>query len=619
VDENMSAAPTPAALDVPAPKVEFAPKEVVAHYRADGSVLLSSPIALAGVADNMVDYLEQWAKQTPGTVFLAQRDADGGWEKLTYREAWRRVQGVAQALVNLGLDGTTPIAILSGASIEHGVLNFAGMLAGITVSPISPNYSQLPAALPRLAEVTEVLAPALVFAQSAIAFANARSAPPLAAAHWMSATPAETGALLISDLYDTPVTDTLSAARASVTPDTVAKILFTSGSTGSPKGVINTQRMICSAAAASALLVKTEAAPIVLDWLPWHHTMGGNATLHGVLQGGGSLYIDNGRPTPADFGKTIENIRQVRPTSLLSVPAALRMLVDAMEVDDDLRIAFFSRLGRLAFAGASLPQDVRDRIQALAVRTTGAEVAFGAGYGTTETAPGIAATHWPSRGGGEIGLPNPGLQLKLVPVEDGYEVRVKGPNVMPGYLRRPDLTTEAFDEEGFYKVGDKVQFVDPTDPAQGLRFAGRLSENFKLTNGSWVATGELRGAVVEACQPLVSDLVIAGHDRDDIRLLIWINSAERQRAGGAAEGPLERACYDTLAEDLRERLGAFNVGKGGATHRVAAFRILHDAPSLGAGETTDKGYVNQRGVLQRRADIVEDLYAHSPSHEVWRV
>jgi feruloyl-CoA synthase len=615
----MSAAPAFATPDVLAPKVEFAPKEVVAHYRADGSILLSSPIALTGVANNMVDHLAQWAAKTPETVFLAQRGADGGWDELTYREAWRRVQGVAQALINLGLDGTTPIAILSDASIEHGVLNFAGMLAGIPVSPISPSYSLLPSALPRLAEVAEVLTPALVFAQSAIAFANARSAPPLAAARWMSATPGEAETILISELYDTFLTETLSAARASVTPDTVAKILFTSGSTGSPKGVINTQRMICSAAAASALLVKTEAAPVVLDWLPWHHTMGGNSTFHGVLRAGGSLYIDNGRPTPSDFGKTIENIRQVRPTSLLSVPSALQMLVNAMEVDDDLRIAFFSRLGRLAFAGASLPQNVRDRIQALAVRTTGAEVAFGAGYGTTETAPSISATHWPSRGGGEIGLPNPGLQLKLVPVEDGYEVRVKGPNVMPGYLQRPDLTAEAFDEEGFYKVGDKVQFVDPTAPAQGLRFAGRLSENFKLTNGSWVATGELRAAVAEACQPLVSDLVIAGHDRDDIRLLIWINPAERERAGGAAEGPLEPPCYDALAEDLRGRLRIFNLGKGGATHRVAAFRILHDAPSLGGGETTDKGYVNQRGVLQRRAELVEDLYANSPSPEVWRV
>ncbi|WP_293900211.1 AMP-binding protein [Phenylobacterium sp.] len=596
--------------------MQFAPKEVVAPYRCDGTILLRSPIALTGVAANMVDHLEEWATQTPDRVFLAQRGGGGDWEELTYRVAWRRVQGVAQALLDMGLTSATPIAILSAASIEHGILTFAGMLAGIPVAPVSPNYSQLPNALPRLVDIAEVLAPALVFAQRASAYANARSLPQLAGARWMSATPGEPDAVLLSDLYDTAPTARLDAVRRSVTPDTVAKILFTSGSTGAPKGVINTQGMICSATAASALLVTTEEAPVLLDWLPWHHTMGGNATQHGVLRAGGSLYIDDGRPTPSEFGKTLENIRRIRPTSLLSVPAALQMLVTALETDADLRTAFFSRLSRLSFAGASLPQDIWERIQALAVGATGAEVPFGSGYGATETGPGISATHWPSRGGGEIGLPGPGLTLKLVPVEDRYEVRVQGPNVTPGYLERPDLTAAAFDEEGYYKVGDLVTFVDPMDPAQGLRFAGRLSENFKLTNGSWVTTGELRLAALEACQPLASDVVIAGHDRDDVRLLIWIDPGERQRAGGMPEGRLDPASYESLADRLAVGLKAFNTGKHGATQRIAAFRILHDAPSLGAGETTDKGYVNQRGVLQRRADLVDDLYAASPGPEV---
>jgi feruloyl-CoA synthase len=605
--------------EVRSPKVEFAPKEVVVHYRPDGTILLRSPIALTGVAANMVDYLEEWAGKTPERVFLAQRAADGGWEELTYGAAWQRVRGVAEALLGLGLTASTPIAILSGASIEHGILTFAGMLAGIPVAPVSPSYSLLPGAIARLGEVADVLQPGLVFAQSASAFEGARAVPVLGAARWFSATPEEAGSTLLSELYETMPTDRLTSARNAVTGETTAKILFTSGSTGSPKGVINTQGMICSATTAGALLVRTEEAPVLLDWLPWHHTMGGNATLHGVLRAGGSLYIDDGRPTPSEFGKTLENIRHIRPTSLLSVPAALQMLVNALEDDDELRLAFFSRLGRLSFAGASLPQDIWERIQALAIATTGAEVPFGSGYGTTETAPGISATHWPSRGGGEIGLPNPGLTLKLVPVEDRYELRVHGPNVTPGYLGRPDLTAAAFDAEGYYKVGDLVQFVDPKDPSQGLRFAGRLSENFKLTNGSWVATGELRLGALEACQPLASDIVIAGHDRDDIRLLIWINPAERQRAGGAPEGRLDGTCYDTLAAELAERLRTFNRGKNAATHRVAGFRILHDAPSLGAGETTDKGYVNQRGVLQQRAELVEDLYAVSPSAEVVRL
>jgi feruloyl-CoA synthase len=594
----------------------FAPKEVVVHYRADGTIHLNSPIPLTGVVGNMIDYLERWASEAPDRIFLAQRAASGEWETLSYTEAWRRVRGVAQALLDLGLNAQSPIAILSGASLEHAVLTFAGMLAGIPVSPISPNYSLLDAAQPRLLEIAEVLQPGLVFAQSAAKFGRARTAPSLNGALWMTATPGEVGVVLISELYDTEPSSALEAARASVRSETVAKILFTSGSTGSPKGVINSQGMICSVIAANGLIVSDGEIPVLLDWLPWHHTMGGNATLHGVLRDGGSLYIDDGRPTPAEFGKTIENIRQIKPTFLLSVPAALQMLADALESDDDLRRAFFYRLRRMASAGASLPQDTWQRIQDLAIQTIGEEIAFGGGYGTTETGPSISATHWPSRGGGEIGLPIPGLTIKLVPFEDRFEVRVRGPNVTPGYLRRPDLTAAAFDDEGFYCIGDLVQFVDSTNPAAGLRFAGRLSENFKLTNGSWVATGELRAAVIEACGSLVTDLVIAGHDRDDIRLMIWTHPAERERAGGSPDGELDTNCYAALAATLGERLRSLNVAAGGKTHRIAAFRILHEAPSLGAGETTDKGYVNQRGVLQRRAALVEDLYASSPSLEV---
>ena len=598
------------------PGVQFAPKEVVVHYRADGAILLRSPLSLIGVAGNMADYLEQWAAEAPDRVFLAQRAADGGWDELTYAVAWRRVQGVAQALVDMGLKSGDPIAILSGASNEHAILTFAGMLVGVPVSPISPSYSLLPAARPRLVDIAEVLTPAVVFAQDATAFSAGRTIPQFAAATWISANPGSNDTLLLSDFYDLEPSERLKAARQAVSASTVAKVLFTSGSTGAPKGVINTQGMICSASTASGMLVISEETPVLLDWLPWHHTMGGNATLHGVLRAGGSLYIDDGRPTPSEFGKTLENIRQIRPTSLLSVPAALQMLVAALEADENLCQAFFSRLGRLSFAGASLPQDIWERVQALARRTVGAEVPFGSGYGATETGPGISATHWPSRGAGEIGLPNPGLTLKLVPVEDRYEVRVKGPNVTPGYLKRPDLTAAAFDEEDFYRVGDLVQFVDPKDPTQGLRFAGRLSENFKISNGAWVATGELRAAVLNACQPLASDIVIAGQDRDDIRLLIWVSPAEREHAGGPAEGRLDPATYQRLADQLCDMLAAFNVDNRAASHRIAAFRILHDAPSLGSGETTDKGYVNQRGVLQQRAALVEELYGSDPGAEV---
>lgn len=599
--------------------IRFAPKEVLVDRRADGSILLRSPIALTGCVDNIVDYLAHWAATEPERTFLAQKSVSGTWETLTYADAWLRVQAVGQWLLDQGLTDQTPIAILSGASLEHAVLTFAGMLVGVPVSPVSPNYTLLVQARPRLAEIAELLQPGLVFAQDAAQYAGARSVPRLANVRWLSARPGEPGLVTLASLYETKVRPAVAAARRAVQPATVAKILFTSGSTGAPKGVLNTQGMLCSAVQASGLLVASAQVPVGLDWLPWHHTVGGNATLHGILREGGTLYIDDGRPTPGEVGKTIANIRDVRPTSLLSVPSALQILADAMETDDSLRVAFFSRLRRMTYAGASLPQEVWARMQALAVRTLGKQIAFGSGYGTTETGPGISTTHWASQGGGEIGLPMPGLTVKLVPVEDRYEVRVRGPNVTPGYLRRPDLTAAAFDEEQFYRVGDLVQFANPARPEDGLRFAGRLSENFKLSNGSWVATGELRLTLIEACQPLVTDLVIAAPDRDDIRLLVWAHPAQRQRAGGSAEGELTPTAYATLSAQLADRFRAHNQGNSGTTHRVAAFRILHTAASIGDGETTDKGYVNQRGVLKHRATLVDELYSAEPGPEVVRV
>lgn len=599
--------------------VRFALKEVEVQRRDDGTVLLRSPIELTGCMNNVVDYLEQWAIAAPERVFLAEKAGGSDWEALSYAEAWRRVQGVAQALLDMGLGEHAPVAILSGASLDHAVLTFAGMLVGIPVSPISPSYTLLPAARPRLAEIADLLQPGLVFAQDAARHLDVKSLPALANASWLCTQAGDSAVPSISDLYATPPGEAVAEARRAVRASTVAKILFTSGSTGSPKGVLNTHGMLCSAVQATALVEASESFPVALDWLPWHHTVGGNATLHSVLRDGGTLYIDDGRPTPADFSKTIENIRQVRPTSLLSVPSAIQMLTDALEVDDHLREAFFSRLRRMAYAGASLPQEVWSRMQALAVRTLGSEIAFGSGYGTTETGPGISTTHWPSRGGGEIGLPFPGLTIKLVPVEDRYEVRVKGPNVTPGYLGRPDLTAQAFDEEQFYRVGDLVQFVDPACPECGLRFAGRLSENFKLTNGAWVATGELRLALVEACQPLVTDLVVAGPDRDDIRLMVWVHPAERKRAGAIVDGAIDPAVYAAMALRVTEKLRAHNRAAGGRTHRVSAFRILQTPASIGAGETTDKGYVNQRGVLAHRATLVDELYADEPSAEVIRL
>ena len=580
---------------------------MLVRHSADGTMILQCCIPLTGVETNIVNYLERWAKDAPERIFLAQRSPERCWETITYADAWRQVQGVAQGLIDVGHQGEQAVMILSAASIEHGLLTLAAMLIGAPVVPVSPAYSLLPEARPRLHDIAALIRPAFVFVQAETPFGAVRDLLDLAPATWISAA-GGSASVTLADWYDLAPSDAVWRRREAVDGDTIAKILFTSGSTGSPKGVINSQSMLCHAVvSAIGLIPDPQAGTIYVDWMPWHHTMGGNSVLHGTLRSGGTLYIDDGRPMPGHFQRSIENLRDARPTVMQSVPAAYGLLVAALEQDDDFRVAFFSRLERLVYAGASLPADIWERMQALALRTRGRQIDFGSALGTTETGPGITITHWASEGKGEIGLPVSGAEIKLLPVEDRYEIRVRGPNVTPGYYGRPDLTAEAFDEDGFYRTGDLVQLIDPTRPAAGLGFAGRLSENFKLANGSWVATSELRLAVLDACRPLIGDVVLAGADRADIRAMVWPGPGSDLSAPGAGAA---------LAEAIAARLADFNACRKGATHRIAAFRILNDPPSIGAGETTDKGYVNQRGVLARRAPLVDDLYAAQPSSDV---
>ena len=470
-------------------------------------------------------------------------------------------------------------------------MNFGAMIAGVPAAPISPTYGATAGGRRRLAEIVAMLKPGLVFAQSAAALPNVRKMPELAGLPWITVEPTD-GAASLADVERVVGHADADRAYAAATAATVAKILFTSGSTGSPKGVPNTQAMLCSATRAAGLVFPVDAPPVTVDWMPWHHTLGGNSTLHSILRDGGTMYIDGGRPLPGLFDETVRNLTEIATTVVQNVPVGFQMLVAAMEADDALRLRFFERVERIAFAGASLTGDTFDRMQALAIRTTGEPVAFVAGYGTTETGPGIASTHWPSKGKGEIGLPFPGCEVKLVPFDDRYEIRVRGLNVFPGYLGRADLTQHAFDEEGFYAVGDAVQFLDPLDPRQGLRFAGRLSENFKLSNGTWVLTGELRAAVLAAA-PGVAELVVAGHDRDDVRLLVW---------------PTEGNDPAQVRADVARDLTTYNAANTGATRRIAGFLLVDAPPSMADGELTDKGYVNQRAVLASRADLVERLY-----------
>jgi feruloyl-CoA synthase len=591
----------------------FAPPELDVARRADGTMILKSPRPLTDVARTVCDYLPQWACEVPDRIFLSQRDASGAWKSVSYDSAWRMIQSFAQALLELGYKRGDYIAILSGNSIEHAIVSFGAMCAGLVAAPISPSYSLLPGGLDRLAHIGKLLRPSLVFVQQLHPYRKVMGLEEFKGARWIATEPAD-GASLLDDLLASKPGAAFERAFESLTPDDVGKVLFTSGSTGLPKGVPNTHRMMASAVAMGTMAGQIDEPPVQLEWLPWHHTMGGNATLNGVLKSGGSLFIDDGRPTADAIHRTIANLRVISPTAMMNVPLGWTMLVGALKADEVLRRTFFRRLRRWTYAGAAMPRATLDALQELAVGATGKRIPFTSGYGTTETAPGISTTQWPSEQSGEIGVPLPGLEVKLVPVRDCYEIRVRGPNVMPGYLKQPEATQAAFDEEGFYRIGDTVTFVDPDAPIRGLRFAGRLSESFKLTNGTWVVAGDLRVALLNACNGLLQDVVIAGENRDTVAVLAWINPERAASLASDTQGGTDLARLSRDADVLgsvRAALEAHN-HSASSSNRVSAFMLLDEPPLLGKGEITDKAYINQRAVLSNRSSLVDALYAKSP-------
>lgn len=595
---------------VPYMEFPFAPPELDVVRRADGTVILKSPRPLTDVARTVCDYLPQWASEVPDRIFLSQRNVDGEWKSISYKTAWGMVRSFGQALLQLGYKRGDHIAILSGNSIEHAIVSFGAMCVGLAAAPISPSYSLLPGGLDRLAHIGKLLRPSLVFVQQLHPYRNVMALEQFKGARWIATEPAD-GVNLLDDLLATKSGVEFAQAFEGLTSDDVGKILFTSGSTGLPKGVPNTHRMLASAVAMGAMTGQLEEPPVQLEWLPWHHTMGGNAILNGVLRSGGALFIDDGRPTPDAMHRTIANLRAVSPTSMMNVPLGWAMLVDALKSDEQLRRTFFRRLRRWTYAGAAMPRATLDALQELAIGATGKRIPFTSGYGTTETAPGISTTQWPSEQSGEIGVPLPGLEVKLIPFRDCYEIRVRGPNVMPGYLEQPEATQAAFDEEGFYRIGDTVTFVDPASPVRGLRFVGRLSESFKLTNGTWVVAGDLRVALLNACKGLLQDVVIAGENRDMAAVLAWINPERAAfRASDTQCGTdLARLSRDRgVVDSVRAALEAHN-HSASSSNRVSAFMLLTVPPSLGKGEITDKAYINQRAVLSNRASLADMLYA----------
>lgn len=593
----------------------FAPRELCIERRSDGVLILTSPLEWKPCDWRITDFLPRWADAAPDRVFLAQRNVKGGWDEISYVEAWSQVQALGQSLIDMGAKPADKLAVLSGNSIENAVISFAAMSIGVILAPISPNYTLMPGGIARLKDVAEVLRPDFVFVQSGRDFSAGRSIPELAAATWISVDGAP-DTVSFRALTDRTGTEGFAKASRAVSCDDVAKILFTSGSTGFPKGVLNTHRMMASSLQMGSLLVSPPAAPIQVEWLPWHHTMGSNVILHGILKNGGTLYIDDGRPMPQLFHKTLANLKEISPTAMFNVPAGYNLLCDAIEKDSELGASVFKRMDRLSYAGAAISQGTLEKLYRLTSSITGRRIPVMSGYGTTETAPTISTTHWATDQPGEIGLPAPGLQLKLIPVSDTYEARVKGPNVTPGYLGRPDLTEKAFDEEGFYRIGDTVSFLDPQKPELGLRFTGRISENFKLANGTWVSIGNMRAAILAATRGVLLDIVIAGENREACALLCWLNLTEAARISAAPAEDL--ACDSLVIQFLKDRFRDYNETVG-SSEKICSFVLVKDPPSMAAGEITDKAYVNQRAVLKVRSEQVEGLFANEPGQDVVRV
>jgi feruloyl-CoA synthase len=568
--------------------LRFAPAEVRVERRSDGTTLLSSPQTLKPYPRAVGDWLLHWYDHAPDRIFIAERKGEG-WRRVSYRDTLSDARRIGQALLNLGLDATKPVAILSDNSVDHALLALGAMHVGIPVAPISPAYSLMSKDFAKLKYIFELLRPGLVFAADPEKFA------PALAAVGAKSTP-------VAKLIETNPGSTLEVAFSRLTPDTVAKILFTSGSTGAPKGVINTHRMLC---ANQQMLAQVwpfleDKAPVIVDWLPWNHTFGGNFCFNLILRNGGTLYIDGGKPAPGLAEITAKNLKEIPPTMYFNVPRGFDLLMPMLEQDAGLRRNFFRDLDMLFYAGAALPQNLWERLEKLALAEKGGALAMISSWGSTETAPSAAAVHYPIERAGVIGLPNPGCELKLVPAAGKLEVRVKGPNVTPGYYRRDDLTKAAFDEEGYYRIGDAMRFADPAKPEKGLVFDGRVAEDFKLTTGTWVHVGAVRVKLIAAGDPLIQDTVITGHDRDEVGALVFLNP-------GAAK--------DLSNEKIREKLSKTLTAlakEGGSSTHPARLLVMAEPPQIDGNEITDKGYMNQRAVLERRAGLVEKLYSNSP-------
>ncbi|MBL8306155.1 MAG: feruloyl-CoA synthase [Rubrivivax sp.] len=579
----------------------LAPRRVERQELGGGAFVLRSPEPLAPYARCVGEWLERWAAETPDALAFAEARAEGGWRRLSWGELRRQVGSVAQSLLDLALPAGKPVVVLSDNALDHLVLLLAGMHVGRAVCTVSSGYCRLAQDdYTRIHGILQTLDPALVYASDAAIYG-----PPLADAGvapvvvFSRGAEAHAGALPFAQLLATRETPAVMQAFAAVTPETHAKYLLTSGSTGHPKVVINTHRMLCAnqQMLAQTLRFLDVEKPVLLDWLPWSHTFGGNHNTHIVLRTGGTMYIDDGRPLPGAIDKTLQHLREVQPTIYFNVPRGYEMMLPALERDEELARHFFGRLRMAFYAGAGMPAATWARLQAAAAKVREQPLWLTTSWGSTETAPAVTFVSWRLQQPGVIGLPLPGVSLKFIPNGGKLELRVKGDHIFPGYRDNPEATQAAFDEDGHYCIGDAGYLADENDPLQGVVFNGRVAEDFKLTSGTWVSVGTLRLKVVSAMAPYAQDVVVTGHDRSEIGVLIFLTEAGRL------------VPREEIVQDVRDALRSLKEDGAGSSQTPTRALLLEGGPSMAAGEITDKGYVNQRMVLTRRAAEVEALYA----------